>query len=92
MKQKDSKEQIKKEWTKTRLILPSQLSHIQLSILSEIFASWKYLFAGGSQDKSVFPLSHVTALSVCQWRIGIDDSILNQISQRKDVALEVESF
>lgn len=40
----------------------------------------------------MFPLSHVAALSVCQWRIGIDDSILNQISQRKDVALEVESF
>ena len=57
---------------------------------SKILAPRQDFLAGGAQDQSMLPLGHIASILVGQGRVGVQDSILSQVTQRKHIGWEVQ--
>ena len=57
---------------------------------SKILTPRQDLLASGAQDQGVLPLGYVASVLVGQGRVGVQDSILSQVTERKHIGREVQ--
>lgn len=57
---------------------------------SKIFTAREDFLGCGLKNEGVLPLGHVAALRVHQWRVRVDNAVLDEISQGQDVAGTVQ--